>query len=261
MRHMFEVFSDIFARQDNAFTRMDARAKMIVACCLIIAVISSTRIWMPAMVFIACVSAILAIRIPLKLLLLRLAAPMGIVFVLIVLQTFLTPGIPFSEFSLFGRNFQATHEGLMRGALLGSRVLGAVSVVLLLGSVTPAYKIFHGLRWFRVPEGWVEIALLVYRYIFTLLDQTADVAAAQRVRLGYSGFRRSLRSLGVLAGTVVTRSLDQAMRTYEAMSLRGYQGSLPFGPLPNIKSSDRRNVILAVPAILVLYCYLEWWAW
>ena len=76
-----------------------------------------------------------------------------------------------------------------RGVLLGSRVLGAVSVMLLLSSVTPAYKIFGALRWFHVPEGWVEIALLVYRYTFLLSDQTADIAAAQRVRLGYSVVR------------------------------------------------------------------------
>jgi len=256
---MFDVFSDIFARKDNVFTRMDARAKMIIAGCVIIAVICSTKIWVPSIVFVGCVSAMLTIGIPAKLVLLRLAGPMGVVLVLVILQTFLTPGISVSEFHLFGRTFQATHEGLMRGGLLGSRVLGAVSVVVWLGSVTPAYKIFHGLRWFRVPEGWVEIALLIYRYIFALLDQTADVAAAQRVRLGYSGTRRSLRSLGVLAGTVVTRSLDQAMRTYEAMSLRGYNGSLPFAPLPAMSAGDRRSIAVALPMIVFSYLFLEWW--
>ena len=132
----------------------------------------------------------------------------------------------------------------MRGVLLGSRVLGAVSVMLLLSSVTPAYKIFGALRWFHVPEGWVEIALLVYRYTFVLLDQTADIASAQRVRLGYSSLGRSLSSAGVLAGTVVARSMDQAMRTYEAMTLRGYQGRLPMGPLAELKARDWRTMFV-----------------
>ena len=257
---MFDLFSDIFARKDNALTRMDARAKMIIACCMILAVLFSTRIWMPSLVLVVCVSAILVVGIPVKLVFLRLSCPMGIVLVLVVLQAFLTPGTAVSGFSLFGLTFQASHEGIIRGSLLGSRVLGAVSVLLLLGSVTPAYKIFHGLRWFRVPEDWVEIALLVYRYTFTLLGHTADVAAAQRTRLGYSSFRRSLGSLGVLAGTVVTRSMDQAMRTYEAMSLRGYQGSLPFGPMPNMKNADRRKIAVAGVAIIVSYLFLELWA-
>jgi cobalt/nickel transport system permease protein len=256
---MFDLFSDIFARKDNVFTSMDARAKMVVAFCAILAVVFSTKIWMPGLVFVVCVSAMLMIGLPVKLVLLRLAAPMGIVLVLVILQTFLTPGTGIASFSLFGLDFRASHEGFLRGSVLGARVAGAVSVVLLLGFVTPAYKIFHGLRWFRVPESWVEIALLVYRYTFTLLDQTADVAAAQKMRLGYSGIRRSLTSMGVLAGTVVTRSMDQAMRTYEAMSLRGYQGSLPFGPLPRMSVSDRRRIFVSVPTIIISYVFLEWW--
>jgi cobalt/nickel transport system permease protein len=256
---MFDLFSDIFARRDNVLTRMDARAKMIIAFCAILAVIFSTKMWLPTLVFVLCVSAMIIIRIPARLVLLRLTGPMGIVLVLVVLQTFLTPGTALAEFSLLGLHLHPTHEGLLRGALLGSRVAGAVSVVMLLGSVTPAYKIFHGLRWFRVPEGWVEIALLIYRYTFALLDQTADVAAAQRMRLGYSGIGRSLTSLGTLAGTVVTRSMDQAMRTYEAMSLRGYTGTLPFCPLPEMTTSDRRIIAVAVSIIIACYVSLEWW--
>ena len=145
---------------------------------------------------------------------------------------------------------------LFRSGLAGSRRL---IVILLFGSVTPAHKIFQGLRWFRVPEGWVEIALLVYRYTFTLLEQTADVAAAQSLRLGYSSPRRTISSVGVLAGTVITRSMDQAVRTYEAMVLRGYQGSFPFGSLPRMTRTDVRTILVALPVIAVSYVFLEWW--
>ncbi len=131
--------------------------------------------------------------------------------------------------------------------------------MLLLGSVTPAYKIFHALRWFRVPEGWVEIALLVYRYTLTLLEQTADIAAAQSARLGYSSVRRSISSVGVLAGTVITRSMDQAVRTYEAMMLRGYQGRLPFGPIPRMGRADMCVITVAVPMIILVYVIIEGW--
>ena len=106
--------------------------------------------------------------------------------------------------------------------------------MLLFSLVTPAHRIFHALLWFRIPQGWVEIAMLMYRYIFSLLDDTADVAAAQRVRLGYNGTRRSLSSIGSLAGAVIIRSLDQAAHTHEAMSLRGYGGLIPFAPLPEM---------------------------
>ncbi len=256
---MFGLFSDIFARSDNVFTRMDARAKMIVALALIFGVITSRRVFMPLTVFSACVVTLLALRIPGKLVIMRLAGPLGIVFVLVMLQMFLTKGTVLFSFQVAGWEILASWQGLARGTLLGSRVLGAVSVIVLLGSVTPAHKIFHSLRWFRVPEGWVEIALLVYRYTFTLLEQTADIAAAQSLRLGYSSPRRTISSIGVLAGTVITRSMDQAVRTYEAMVLRGYQGSFPFGLLPPMTRADVRKVLVTLPVIAVSYFLLEWW--
>jgi cobalt/nickel transport system permease protein len=256
---MFELFSDIFACRDNALTRMDPRPKMVIAFTLIITVVLSKQAFFPLLVFVSCTAGMLWLKIPVKLVLLRLVGPMGIVLVLVALQAFLTGATVLTSFSFAGYRFVATQEGLMRGVLLGSRVLGAVSAMLLLSSVTPAYRIFGALRWFHVPEGWVEIALLVYRYTFVLLDQTADVAAAQRVRLGYSSVGRSLSSAGVLAGTVVARSMDQAMRTYEAMTLRGYKGRLPMAPLPELKARDWRTMIVASPMIVAVHLMAEWW--
>lgn len=256
---MFELFSDIFACRDNVLTRMDPRPKMVIALALIVAVVLSKQVIFPALVFVSCTAGMLSLRMPVKLVLLRLVAPMGIVLTLVVLQAFLTGATPIASFHLAGYLLVATEEGLIRGLLLGSRVLGAVSVMLLLSSVTPAYKIFGALRWFRVPESWVEIALLVYRYIFVLLDQTADIAAAQRVRLGYSTVSRSLSSAGVLAGTVVARSMDQAMRTYEAMTLRGYQGRLPVGSLPKMNVADYWSMLTIPPAIGAAWLIVEWW--
>ncbi|MGB6066112.1 MAG: cobalt ECF transporter T component CbiQ [Desulfomonilaceae bacterium] len=256
---MFELFSDIFACRDNALARMDARPKMVIAFTLIIAVVLSRQPYFPFLMFVLCTAGMLWLKMPAKLVLARLVMPMGIVLVLVVLQAFLTGSTPFVSFSFAGYRFIGTEEGIMQGVLLGSRVLGAVSVMLLLSSVTPAFKIFGAMQWFRVPEGWIEIALLVYRYTFVLLDQTADTAAAQRVRLGYSSPRRALSSAGVLAGTVVVRSMDQAMRTHEAMTLRGYQGRLPVGVLPKLKTADYFSM-LAVPTLTAaLYVIAEWW--
>ena len=49
----------------------------------------------------------LTIRLPVRLVLVRLAVPMGIVVVLILLQTFLIGSTPLFTFSLLGRHIQA----------------------------------------------------------------------------------------------------------------------------------------------------------
>jgi cobalt/nickel transport system permease protein len=101
------------------------------------------------------------------------------------------------------------------------------------------------------------VAILMYRYIFVLLDEAADMAEAQRVRLGWSKFSCALSSVGMLAGTVLVRSLDQATRTQEAMTLRGYNGSTPFAPLPPLARRDRLLLAALPLTVAALFCAME----
>ena len=252
---MLELFADIFSYRENAGTRMDARVKLVLCLTALLGVILSTRPVLPLAVFFLCLGGMLALRTPPRLILVRLAAPLGLVGVLILLQAFLFGQNEIASFSLLGIKFRVFAEGVRRGLLLGSKVLGAGSAVLLFSVVTPAHRIFHALLWFRLPRGWVEIAMLMYRYIFSLLDDTADVASAQRVRLGYNGVRRSLSSIGSLAGAVSIRALDQAASTHEAMTLRGYRGMLPFGPLPALRGLDL-GIMAGSIATMVGVCLL-----
>ena len=250
---MFSLFSDFFACRDNLLSRVDPRAKLVVATAMILCVILSTNPALPFLVFLTCVAATLALRIPARLVALRLVAPMGIVVALALLQSFMAGGTPVCTIPIGPWRFTATHEGIRTAVLTASRVCGAVSVVLLLSLVTPAHRIFHSLRWFRVPQGWVEIAMLMYRYTFQLLDLTADLTAAQQLRMGYAGMRRSLASMGTVCGTVIIRSVDQAVHTHEAMVLRGYQREIPFGPMPPVTACACGGTALTVAALLLLY--------
>ncbi len=258
MQPAFELFSDILAYRDNALTRVDPRVKFTLAILAIAGVILSTGFAFPPTIFAVSLAAMMAIRMPARLILARLAAPLGIVLVVIVLQSLLIGSSPLFSISLFGWNIGLMREGALHGALIGTRVLGAVSVLLLLSSTTRAHQIFHVLRWFGVPKGWVEVGMLMYRYIFMILDQASDVMDAQRVRLGYSSLRRSLASMGVLAGTVIEVAMDQGIRSYEAMTLRGYKGYMPFGALPRISPKDRWILGLLSGALVIAYIALEW---
>jgi cobalt/nickel transport system permease protein len=254
---MFHLFSDIFACRDNALVRVDARAKLVVAFATLVLVISSTRVVLPLAVMVVCLGGMLALRMPARLTLARLVAPAGIVAVLVVLQSFTVGSTVIHTVSLGAWQGTIKLEGVMHGVLMGSRVLGAVSVMLLFSSVTPAHSIFQALRWFRVSKGWVEIAMLMYRYTFVLLDHTADVAAAQKLRLGYSGIRRAVSSMGVLAGSVIVQSFDQASNTHQAMTLRGYTGAMPHGPMPAVKKKDGWATALTLLIVSVVYLALE----
>jgi len=254
---MFDLFSDIFTYRDNALTRIDPRAKLVIALAALIAVLTAERFVLPLFVFGICLGTVATLRIPAKLVAARLAAPLSIVAVLVVIQTFFTGTTPLFAIKLAGWQFTAKEEGLRQGVLLGIRVLGSVTVVFLLSVVTPAHRIFQALRWFRISENWLEIAILMYRYIFVLMDRVADLAAAQRLRLGYTARGRSMRSFTALAGATIIHSLEQAKRTHDAMRLRGYRGTMPFGSLPALGRKDRLITALCVIGI-VSARLLEW---
>jgi cobalt/nickel transport system permease protein len=258
MRTTFELFSDIFAARENRLSRIDARAKLVVCLAAIILVLLSKSAGFPLMMLLGCLAGMLAVRLPLKLVLARVAAPMVGVCVLIVLMTFTSGQTALAELSFVGFHWTATQEGLSRGLLMGARVMGSVSAIMLMSFVTPAHQVFHALRWMRVPGDWIEIAALMYRYTFMLVEQVSDITAAQRLRLGYSGFRRSLSSMGTLGGAVAVRSLDQAVSTHEAMLARGYSGSMPFGPMPPMKTADRLLIFLLPALMVTVYIIIEW---
>lgn len=254
MSLLSELFSDLFARQDNLLARVDPRTKLIVALSILATVIYSPTPILPLAILIGCVAATVWIGLPSRLIALRLVAPMGIAAVLLVLQSVLTGSTPLWTVPAFGFKVTVTREGWHIGCLMASRVMGGVSVMLLLSSVTPAHRIFLALRAMGMSKGWVEIAMLMYRYTFVLLDLTADVTDAQRVRLGYSSVRRGISSAGVVAGVVVLRAIDQAVSTNEAMRVRGYTGDIPLGVLPPLTWRDARIVagsVLALSGVLL----------
>lgn len=221
-----EVFSDYFAQRENFLSRIDTRVKMVFVIGLILMVVSSRVPLAPIIAAVLSMSFLLSIRIPLKLILLRLTIPLGVAAVILLTQIFFYGTTPIIELNLFGFHLQGYKEGLLHGFLIVAKVIGSVSWIIFLSMTTPVNKLLNAARWFKVPHICIEIFMFTFRYIFVLLEDAITVRNAQKVRLGYSSFTRSLQSIGQLAGAVVIRSYDQSMATYEAMLLRGYNGRM-----------------------------------
>lgn len=254
---MSHVFSDVFAARDCLLARMDSRVKLLLAIELLCCVVLSHHVGFPLAVLACCMAASLTVDVPLSLVLSRLLVPFNVVLVLIVIQSLLHKGSPLWVVPIGAWKLTVTREGLNEGLLSGARVFGAVSVMLLLSLVTPIHRIFQAMRWMRVPEGWLEIAVLMYRYVFTLLDFAWDMTSAQELRLGYAGLKRGLKSMSEMIGTVIIRSVDQAVATHDAMVLRGYNGSMPFASIPPLRQGDLWILFLGGTFTAGFYCVLE----
>lgn len=202
-----DIFSDIFSQKENSLTRVDARLKIAFSFISLIFVLLSKNPLAPVCLAAVLIALLLGIKIPWRLILVRTISP------------FFIAGI-----ALFIVGYR---EGMAKGILLGSKVVGAVSLVLFLSMTTPVNKLFSALRFYRVPKVWVEIALLTYRYIFVFIEEAFTVMESQRLRLGYTNAKKGSKSFGVLAGALFSKAYDQANSTYQAMKLRGYKGEMP----------------------------------
>jgi cobalt/nickel transport system permease protein len=137
----------------------------------------------------------------------------------------------------------APDAGERAGSLVGHAVAGSAAV-LLLATTTPMSDLLPALRRLRVPEAVVEVASVVYRLLFVLLDSLRTIREAQTARMGYSSLRRSYRSSGALAAAVLTRSWDRARRMQEGLAGRGMETGLRV--LPEVLPSSRRFLAASV---------------
>ena len=257
MRHTFNLFSDYFSRRDNWVHRLDVRVKMGVAAALFGVVLGSSRCLLPMALFGGAWIGLCLLRIPLRIVLTRFLPPIVMAGMLLLVHALTTGQTPAYTFAVGNWTMVFKEEGIALGSLQASRILGAVGVLLLLSSVAPAHELFLGLRWCRFPKIWVEIALLMYRYLFVCLDEASELVDAQRIRLGYGRVRTAISSAGSLIGTVMVRSIEQSARTHEAMVARGYTGDYPFGKMNPMVKRDYGVLVISVCMIVAIYVCVE----
>ncbi|MFW5922750.1 MAG: cobalt ECF transporter T component CbiQ [Planctomycetota bacterium] len=255
-RHSFDLFSDYFTLRENVLSRLDPRIKVLSALTLLLGVVLSGHVGPPLTVAGGAIMTMYVLGVRVRVIAIRFVPALAIAAVICIIRPFFVAGEAWWRFPLMGSELVATREGAWEGLLIATRVLGAVSTMLLLSMTTPAHRVFAVLRWAYCPRTLVEVAMLMYRYIFALLGHAADAMAAARIRLGFSSCRRALNSMGMVAGAVLTRSMDQAQRTHEAMQCRAYRGKLPAGHLDPM-SRGQIAVLIVAPACITGFFVLS----
>lgn len=175
-------------------------------------------------------------RVPLKVWLAAAAAPVG----------FLLTGAATFFVSISGSGLSLVPEGVWPAAHLLLRSFAALTCLLFLALTTPVTDIVVGLRRIGVPRDLVDIALLTYRFVFLVADAALAMNHAQEARLGRSNRRRWLRSLGMLIGNLLPRTLDRARRLETGLAARGWDGEM------RVLSQGERPSAAVLTAIVAL---------
>lgn len=214
-------------RKEHILFRIDARIKMLVATAGILLVLSYRGTSFPLLMTAACLSLCLMLHVPLKAFLLRFGEPLFIIVLLLIIKCLFSGKEVFYSVKLPWFSIEAHRDGLIDGLHIGSRILGAVSVVAFLSFSTPFTQLMAALAWFRIPRSFIEILIFAYRSVFFLLEDALVIYSAQQNRLGYSNIRRGLSSFGVLTGSLMIKAFDNSQNTAIAMIQRGYDGTMP----------------------------------
>lgn len=177
--------------------------------------------------FCMSLSTVVLGRTPLKLYFKLLLAPMGFAVVgVLIIAFFSGSGPEMLAFELLGSPLSIRTDGFELALLVLSRSFSGMCCLYFLALTTPMIELFAVLKASRLPESLIELSMLIYRYIFVFLDMALCIRYAQTVRLGYSNFRRSIHSLGMLTSTLFIRSWEQGDKLFLAMNSRCYDGKM-----------------------------------
>ena len=133
-------------------------------------------------------------------------------------------GTPIFNLGIF--NLAVTADGFNLGLLVFARMLGGFSCLAFLALTTPMTELFSTLELVKIPKIVLEIAMLMYRYIFLFIGEAINMYHSQQTRLGYSSFKKSIKSMGMLGSNLFIRTWNKGEQTYIAMESRCYNGSM-----------------------------------
>lgn len=117
-------------------------------------------------------------------------------------------------------------DGPRQATELLLRTSAASLGVLLFAFTTPVSDVLPRLVRAGVPAPVVDVALVMYRIGFLLLDSLTQIRQAQAARLGTTGRAAAWRSVAGLAATSFVRAFDRAARLQSGLAGRGYDGTL-----------------------------------
>jgi cobalt/nickel transport system permease protein len=120
-------------------------------------------------------------------------------------------------------------------------------------------ELFAILEDIKIPKIVIEIAMLMYRYIFVFLDEAINMYHSQETRNGYSTMKNSYKSMGMLMSSLFIKTWISGEQTFVAMESRCYDGSIKtMNELGSIRSVGMKNFmfLLSFEMILTFGIYL-----
>ncbi len=129
-----------------------------------------------------------------------------------------------------------------------------VGAILLLVAVTGFNSVCMALEGLGMPRIFAVQLLLLYRYIFVLMEEGIRMYRARQLR-AFQGRGLGMRTFGLLVGSLLLRTLDRAQRIHLAMVCRGFDGTIRAKNPLQLQSREILILLLCCSLFLLLRRY------
>lgn len=222
------VFSDEYASRNGFLQSIDPRMKLVTFAFFLLETLFTKSIAVSASLYGICLILAYASGIHLGFFLKRtwVFIPLFSLFIAIpALFSVFTPGEAIAVFNIFGAHLIITRQGLSGASLFVMRVITSVSFAILLSITTRHFELLKVLRIFKIPQVFVMILGMCYRYIYLFSDIVENTFRAIKSRVGTEvETKRGQRVVAWNMASLWYRSYRLNEEIYNAMLSRGYSG-------------------------------------
>ena len=217
------LFAEEIARRPGLLQSLDPRMKVISILLLLIAIGLSRSLAVIAGLYFVTLALAWRSSVPMGFFVKRVWLFMPFFTGIVAIPAFfITPGPPLVQLPL---GLIITRTGAMTALFLLLRVGASVSAGVLLVLTTPWNSVLKALGVLRVPDVFILILGMTYRYIYLLLHTTNDMFLSRKSRIvGRLQGAEERRLIAASAGTLLSRSLHLSSEVYLAMQSRGFRG-------------------------------------
>ncbi len=219
------LFAEEISTRRGLFQSLDARVKVISVLALLISVSLSHSLWVIGAIYLVALILGWLSAIPAADLIKRVWLALPFFTGMLVLPAlFITPGPALVHLPL---GIVITRTGLNAALFLVFRVSTSVSLTLLLVLTTPWNTVLSALSVLRVPDVFILILGMTYRYIYLLLRVANDMFLSRKSRVvGRLSASDNQKMLAAISATLLSKSLNLSSEVYLAMQSRGFRGSI-----------------------------------
>jgi cobalt/nickel transport system permease protein len=118
-----------------------------------------------------------------------------------------------------------SHQGVQQAGALGVRAIASTACIYFVVLTIPFSEILNVLRRIGCPALLIELMMMMYRFIFVLLKTARELWTAQQSRGGYRTRKLWMKSLGLLIGQLLRRTLQNYRQVSLTLHSRGFTGN------------------------------------